>query len=192
MPSGSKFLIISIFLIVVFLILAFLVPLQIGSEKFSEFWLLDSDQVAQNFPSDVQIGEEYKVNVGVSNHMGGSEHYMIKVMLRNITQIESDMESSVQSSSPSIHEYSFFVNNNEIMQFPISFTFENAVVEDDVMTLETVIFDGVSFPIDASINVDSDEFDIQLFFELWRYDMVSNTFRFDDLAVGIWLNITAP
>ena len=194
MPSWSKLLIISVFLLVTSLTFAFFVPLQIGSEKFSEFWLLGSDQVAEDFPSNVQVGEEYKVIVGVSNHMGGSEHYMIKVMLRNITQILSDMKGSVQCSLPSLYEYSFFVSDDEILQFPVSFGFEDEVVEGDVLVLGDVVFDGVRFPVDFSIirDVNSDEFVFQLFFELWRYDMVSETFRFDDLAVGIWLNMTVP
>lgn len=172
--------------------LAVFVPLQIGSEKFSEFWLLGPDQVAEGYPSNVRVGEDYKVFVGVGNHMGGSEYYMVRVKFRNITQIRSDIGGSVPSSSLSLYDYRFFVIDEDVLEFPLSFGFGDVVVEGNVLVLGAVIFEGVSFPVDASVvwDVEGAGFVFQFFFELWRYDMVSKTFRFDDLSVGLWLNMT--
>jgi len=161
--------------------LAVLVPLQIGSEKFSEFWLLGPDHVAEGYPSNVQVDEDYKVFVGVGNHMGGSEYYMVRVKFHNISQ----------DSSLSLYDYRFFVSDDNILEFPLSFGFEDVDVEGNDLVLGAVTFEGVSFPVDISVveDVGGAGFVFQYFFELWRYDLVSKTFRFDDLSVGIWLNL---
>ena len=41
-----------------------------GGERFSELWILGSDHMAENYPSNVKAQEVYKVYLGVGNHMG--------------------------------------------------------------------------------------------------------------------------
>ena len=46
------------------------------SGKFSEFWLLGSNQMVGDYPFYVNGTEEYTVSLGVGNHMGSSEYYL--------------------------------------------------------------------------------------------------------------------
>jgi hypothetical protein len=163
-----------------------------GSERFSEFLLLGPGHMAEGYPFNVGVGEVYGVFVGVGNHMGGSEYYMVQVKFRNSTQSLPDVDGFVASSLPPLFEFRFFVDGGEVWEVSVSFGFEDVFVEGDVLFVGNVIIDGVSFPVDASAvwDVEAGGFLFQLFFELWRYDVISESFRFDDRYVGIWLNMT--
>jgi len=172
-------------------VLGVVVP-QGGSERFSEFWLLGQGHIAEGYPFHVGVDEEYRVFVGVGNHMGGSEYYMVNVKFRNGTQSLPDIDGSEPSSLSPLYEYRFFVGDGEVWESPVTFGFEGVVVEGDVLVVGDVIVNGVSFPVDASTSWDSEKGGcfFQLFFELWRYDVVSRAFRFHDRFVGLWLNMT--
>jgi len=167
------------------------VPFGGGSERFSEFWLLDAWNGTEYYPFLVGAGEKYRVFVGVGNHMGGSEYYMVSVKFRNSTQSLPDISDSVPSSLDPLFEFRFFVGDGEVWKAPVTFWFEDVVVEGDVLSVGDVVVNGVVFPVYVSAVWDSEAegFFFQLFFELWRYDLDSQVFRFDDRFVGIWLRM---
>jgi len=169
-----------------------IVPFGGGSERFSEFWLLGPSHMAEGYPFNVTAGEEYRVFVGVGNHMGGSEYYMVSVKFRNSSQSLPDITGSEPSSLPTLYEYRFFVGDGEVWEMPVTFGFEDVVVEGDFLVVGDVTVDGVVFPVDVSAvgDVERGGCFFQLFFELWRYDVMSESFRFDDRFVGLWLNMT--
>ena len=172
-------------------VLGVIVP-QGGSERFSEFWLLDAWNRTEYYPFVVGVGEVYSVFVGVGNHMGGSEYYMVYVKFRNGIQSLPDIDSSVSSSLSPLYEYRFFVGDGEVWESPVTFGFEDVVVEGDVLSVGNVTINGVSFPVGASAVWDSEKegYFFELFFELWRYDVELDGFRFDDRFVGLWLSMT--
>jgi hypothetical protein len=172
--------------------LAMVVPFTGGSEEFSEFWLLGPSHMAEGYPFNVTAGEEYSVFVGVGNHMGGSEYYMVCVKFRNSTQSFPDVDGSVPSSLPTLYEYRFFVGDGEVWESPVTFGFQNVSVEDGVLSVDDVMINGMVFPVDASTSWDSEGvgYFFQLFFELWRYDTLLKSFRFHDRVVWLRLNIT--
>ena len=169
------------------------VPFDGGSEEFSEFWLLDAWNRTEYYPFVVGVDEEYRVFVGVGNHMGGSEYYKICLKFRNSTQPLPDINRSIPSSLPSLYEYMFFVLDGDVWESPVTFGFQDVSIEGDVLSVGDVIVDGVAFPVDASTSWVSagNGFYFQLFFELWRYDVDLKTFSFTDRYVGIWLNMTS-
>ncbi len=172
-------------------VLGVVVP-QVGSERFSEFWLLDAWNRTEYYPFVVGVDEEYRVFVGVDNHMGDSEYYMVNVKFRNSTQSLPDINGSLPSILSPLYEYRFFVGDGEVWESPVTFGFQDVVVEGDVLSVGNVIVNGVSFPVDASTSWDSEMggYFFQLFFELWRYDVELDSFGFDDRFVGIWLSMT--
>jgi len=173
-------------------LLSVVVPFGGGSERFSELWLLGSDHMTESYPFDVAVGEEYCVFVGVGNHMGGSEYYKVYVKFRNSTESLPDIHKSMPSSLDSLCEFRFFVGEGEVWEMPVIFGFEDVVVVGDLLSVGNVVINGVSFPVGASAVWDSENegYFFELFFELWHYDVVSHSFRFDDNFVGLWLNIT--
>jgi hypothetical protein len=74
----------------------------------------------------------------------------------------------------------------------VTFGFQDVSVEEDVVSVGEVTINDVVFSVDASARWDAenDGFYFQLFFELWRYDVKLQGFRFHDRFVGIWLKMT--
>lgn len=193
-------------LIVASPMLTMVVSFGVSSEQFTEFWLLDPNHVAEDFPFNVSAGEVYSVFVGVGNRMGSPEYYKVYMKFGNITQL--DFNSSKPSSLPPLYEYRFFVGNNDVWESPMTFGFRNvslvdnvlsvdnvtinAPIEDAVLSVDNVIINGMIFPVDASTSWDSENsgFYFRLSFELWRYDPVLKSFRFHDRIVGLRLNMT--
>jgi len=172
--------------------LGMVVPFGGGSERFSEFWLLDGLHTTEYYPFDVGVNETYGVFVGVGNHMGCSEYYVVYVKFRNSTQPLPDINGSTPSILPPLYEYRFFVGDGESWESRLTFGFEDVVLEGDVVSVGDVVVNGVVLGVDASASWDSEYsgFYFQLFFELWRYDLASQGFRFHNRFVALWLNMS--
>ena len=56
-----------------------------GGEQFSELYLLGPNQMAANYPSNIVVGQNYSVYVGVGNQLGSSAYYVLYVKLGNQT-----------------------------------------------------------------------------------------------------------
>jgi len=162
------------------------------SEEFSEFWLLGPWHMAEGYPFDVGVNETYSVFVGVGNHMGGSEYYRVFVKFRNSSEPLPDVNGSLPSVLPPLYEFRFFVGDGEVWESRLDFGFEDVFLEGDVVSVGDVVVNGVVFGVNASASWDSeyDGYYFQLFFELWRYDLASQGFRFHNRFVALWLNMT--
>lgn len=180
-------------LVAAFPVIAIVAPFQVGSERFSELWLLGPDHIAENYPFNVSAGEMYNVFVGVSNHMGSSEYYKVLVKFRSGSLPLSTINSYAASSLSPIYEYQFFVNDEEVWESSMTFGFQDVSVKSDSVSVGNITLDGMVFPVHVTTHWDSEYngFYFQLLFELWRYDEVSKIFRFHDRFVGIWLNMTS-
>ncbi len=173
-------------------VLSVVLPFQVGSERFSELWLLGPEHMAEGYPFDVSAGEMYTVFVGVGNHMGSSEYYVVYVKFCNSTQSLPDVTGSTPSSLPPLCEYRFFVADGKTWESPVTFAFQDVSFQGDSVFVGSVTINDVTFSVDASAGWDSENlgFYFQLFFELWRYDVALRDFRFHDRFVGMWLNMT--
>lgn len=161
-------------------------------ESFSELWLLGPDHMAENFPFNVQVGEEKGVFLGVGNHLGNSAYYRVYVKLRNQTQPLPDINRIAPSSRPSIHEFQFILADGDFWERPITFEILDASLEGDSMNVKKVSINNRITQVDCSSRWDTENsgYSFQLFFELWAYNSENSTFMFHDRFVGIWLNIT--
>ena len=124
--------------------------------------------------------------------MGGSEYYRVYVKFGGGAESLPDIDGSLPSVLSPLYEYRFFVGDGEVWESPVTFGFEDVVVDGDVFVVGDVTVNGVSFPVDASAVWDSEDsgYFFVIFFELWRYDVEYDRFRFDDRFVGLWLNMT--
>ena len=172
--------------------LGLIVPFPSGSERFSELWLLGPNHMAEGYPFNVCVGEEYSVFVGVGNHMGCSEYYMVYVKFRNQTQCLPDISNSKSSPLPPLYEFQFFVADGESWESLLMFKILDASVGFDSVFVGNVSINGVAFSVNSLSIWDSENngFYYQLFFELWIYDDVSSSLRYHNRFVGLWLNMT--
>lgn len=164
-----------------------------NSERFSEFWLLGPDHLAEDYPFTVGVGEVYSVFIGVGNHMENSEYYMVHMKFSNSTKFLPDILDGVPSSLPNLYDFRFFAGDDEACESAVTFEFEDVTIEDDTVVVGSIAINGVSLPVVASADWDSENqgYFFELFFELWRYDVESDDFMFDNRYVGLRLNITA-
>ena len=58
------------------------------SEKFSEFYILGQDGLAENYPAKLTIGEKASVIAGISNYEGKETSYRLEIVMENKTVAE--------------------------------------------------------------------------------------------------------
>ena len=172
--------------------LSLIVSFPRGGESFSELWLLGPNQMAENFPFNIQVGEENSLFLGVRNHLGNSAYYLVSVKFRNQNQPLPSINSSEPSSLSSIHEFQIVLADGDVWETPIIFEVLDASVEGDSIVVKSLSINDRIVQVDCSSSWDSEDngFSFQLFFELWVYTSESSTFEFHDRFVGIWLNMT--
>lgn len=172
--------------------LSMVVPIRRDLEQFSELWLLGPNHMAEVYPFNVGVSEEYSVFVGVGNHMGCSEYYLVYLKFRNQTQPLPSISDSNPSPLPPLYEFQFFVEDSETWESLLVFKILDLSVQGDSMFVGNVSINGVSFSVNSFSMWDSENnrFYYQLFFELWLYNMTSQSFQYHNRFVGIWLNAT--
>jgi uncharacterized membrane protein len=163
-----------------------------GGESFSELWLLGPNHMAEDYPFNVQAGEENSLFLGVGNHLGRSAYYLVYAKFRNQTQPLPNASSSEPSSLSSIYDFQFFVADGDVWETPITIKILNASVQGNTMVVRSVSVNDKASKVGCSSIWDSEYsgFYFQLFFELWLYDSADSGFQFHDRFVGIWLNMT--
>jgi len=164
-----------------------------GGERFLECWLVGPDHMAEGYPFNVRGGEmQGPIYVGVNNHMGSSEYYVVYVKFRNQTQPLPNATVSEPSPLSPLYEFQFFLADGGTWETPVSFVVEDVGFEGNISLVTEVSINGHVFPVDVFSSWDSEQngFYFQLFFELWLYSGDVQVFRFHDCFVGIWLNMT--
>lgn len=160
-----------------------------GGERFSELWLLGQNRMAEDYPFNVKANETYKVYLGLGNHLGGLEYYLVYVKFRNQTE-------SLPDSMNGTSEYRVFLGDSEVWEKNItfSFDFERVAFDGNVCKISNLVLDGLVLNVDKVAAWDSatNGFYCQLFFELWLYNAALSGFQYHNRFVGIWLNMTIP
>jgi hypothetical protein len=185
--------VLGLILVAAFPTVSMILPFPEGGERFSELWLLGPEHMAEGYPFNVRGGEmQGPIYVGVSNHMGSSEYYVVYVKFRNQTQPLPNATASEPSPLPPLYEFQFFLADGEMWETPVSFVVEDVVFEGNSSFVTEISVNGHVFPVDVFSGWDSEQngFYFQLFFELWLYSGDLQVFEFHDRFVGIWLNMT--
>lgn len=169
-----------------------IIPFSISKQRFSEFWVLGSSHMMENYPSNILIGQKEQVFVGVGNHLGCLAYYIVYVKIRNQTQAAPDMTTLTPSPLAPLYEFRFVIADGETWETPVVFSFLEASRSGDLLNVTKISINDAVFSVNSVAMRDSHDmgFYYQLFFELWRYDMTSQGFRFHDRFIGIWLNMT--
>ena len=182
---------IGIALVVASPLISLLIP-QRDSEFFSELWLLGPDHKAEGYPFNVVAGTDYTVFVGVGNQMGSTEYYLVYVNLCNNTGYSPADNDSEPISCEHIYTYNIFIDNGKTWEQSVTFRFEDVLVAEQDLTVRHFVINDTAFPVEVStlLNSNNEGF-FELSFELWRYDVVSDSFRFDDREVSLSLKMNS-
>jgi hypothetical protein len=180
-----------LFVTPMFAALASNVQLQ-NEAKFSEIWVLGANYTIGDYPANVQADTDYKVNVGVANHVGSTSFYLVKVKFRNETDPFPGSTVDAQNALPTLTGYRVVLRNDEVWERQVTFSFLNVSDFGDQCHVGTVKIDDVTCVVDkpASWNNETSGYYYQIFLELWIYDLDTQAFQYNNRYVSIWLNMT--
>ena len=165
-----------------------------GGERFSELWLLGRGRMAEDYPFNVRAGEVYRFFLGLGNHMGGLEDYLVFVKFRNQSESLPDSVNGSASVLEPVFEYRAFVGDGGVWEREVRLGFEGVSFDGNVCRVSRLVLDGSVLNVDKVAAWDSagNGFYCQLFFELWFYNSSLSGFQYHDRFVGMWLNMTVP
>ena len=163
-----------------------------GGEQFSELYLLGPNQMAENYPSNIAVGQNYSVYVNVGNHVGSSAYYVLYVKLANATNQLPNNSLGTPSPLVPLYEYRFSITDGANWESLLRFSVPNAAISGNNSQINTLTINDATLSIDKSAVWDSNSttFSYQLFFELWLYSEQTGSIEFNDRYVNLQLNLT--
>jgi uncharacterized membrane protein len=164
------------------------------TEFFTEMWILGPAHKAEGYPFNVTRPNNYKVFLGIGNQLGHCAYYLVEVKFRNQNQSAPNNFNRTSSSLPSLFNVTTFVADEGVWELPLTFSFDYGYNEAlRLIEFHNLILNDVVLDINnRTITWDSDRqgFFGNLFFELWQYNITSQSFEYTNRFIGIWLNMT--
>lgn len=164
-----------------------------STESITELWLLGPTHEIV-YPSNITAGENLRLYLDVSNHLGASAYYAVEIKFRNQTQPEPDTFNRTHSSLPSICRFSFFVPDNQSYELPLDISF-NYELDPKIplrLNMQDVTVNGETIDANSTVidwDIPKAGFYGNLFFELWRFNETTSTFQYHERYVGLWLKL---
>ena len=164
-----------------------------STEQFSELYLLGPGQMTENYPFNIEAGQNYSVYVGVANQMGSLVYYTVYVKFMNQTDQMPNATTGMPSSVQSSYEYRFSVQNGESWESPLTFSVSDTSFSINQSFIKTLTINNDVFDINKPSLWDSNTttFSYKLLLELWIYDMQSGTISYNNRFVDLELNLTS-
>jgi len=163
-----------------------------AGEAFSELYLLGPEQLAQNYPSNVVVGQNCSVYVDVGNHLGSSAYYVLYVKLANSTDQLPNTTLGTPSPLQPLYEYRLLTADNTVWQQLLTFKVTDATISPTTATINTLqINDQTLSPNKTTTwNTNTTAYTYKLFIELWLYNQQTGTIEFNNRDVSLHLNLT--
>lgn len=161
-------------------------------ERFSELWILGPGRMAEGYPLAVSAGEQYRVYLGVGNHMGGLAYYKVYVKFRNMSEPLPNATAGEPCPIAPIYEYRVFLGDNATWERELLFSFEDVSFDGNVSRVGALSVDGHFAGVDKVAVWDDERggFFYQLFFELWIYNAAFSDFTYHNRCVWLWFNVS--
>ncbi len=161
-------------------------------EHFSELYLLGPTHKAENYPYNIDVGQNYSVYVNVGNHLGSSAYYAIYVKLGNQTDQLPNATQSTPSPLAPLYTYRFSIPDNKNWTSLLTFQVSNASIQAANSQINTLKINNTPINVEkpALWNSNSTTFGYRLFFELWLYNRQTGSAEFNNRYVSLQLNLT--
>jgi len=162
-----------------------------GAEAFSELWVLGPNRLIADYPTQLKVGGKGSVILGVRNQLNEQAYYLVKVKFRNETQPLPDALKGEPSPLPPLYEFRFFLRNGETWETWFNFSVRDASFSQQSSIIKTIVVNGTPIPMNVTslLNPVKKGFYYQWFFELWLYDSGTQSLRYHERFVSIWLNL---
>ncbi len=160
-------------------------------EPFSQLYLLDSQHQAKDYPYNIDADQPYSVYIGLENHMGASEYYVLYLKLRNQTDSAPNDTLDTPSTLEPLYEYDFMVPDGNTWETLLTLSVSNAVASQDQSSIGSISFNGVPITVNKpAIWTNGTVFSYQLLFELWAYNTQSGLVEYNNRHVDLQFNVT--
>ncbi len=168
-------------------------PFSRTPEPFSELWILGSDSLTDGYPLDVTVGTTYSIWLGVGNRLGALAYYAVYSKVSNQSELLPDVTLGLPSSLPALSEYRLFLGDDQFWKENVTFSLSGVVFEVNRVRISYVFLDGHKFFVNATVVWDSLKrgYFLELFFELWLYDVGKAYFSYHARFVNLRLNVTS-
>jgi len=124
-------------------------------EQFSELYLLGPERMAENYPSNIAVGQNYSVYVNVANHLASSASYIVYVKLANTTDQLPNTTLGTPSPLTPLYEYRFTISDNTVRQSLLQFSASKATIQGNNSQINTLKIN------DKTFNVEKPDYGIQ-------------------------------
>jgi hypothetical protein len=163
-----------------------------GSEQFSELYLLGPNKMAEDYPYNIAVGEDYSVYVNVGNHLGSTAYYALYVKLGNQTDQLPNATRGTPSPLQPLYEYRFSIPDSKNWTRFLTFSVPNATIQATNSQINILKINGIPSYVEKSAMWDSNSttFTYRLFFELWLYNKQTESGEFNNRYVSLRLNLT--
>ncbi len=143
----------------------------------------------EDYPFNVSRDEVYSIYLGVDNHRGALESYVVYVKLRN--QSEASLDSAVPSSVRRLFEYRVFLEDGRSWETQMRFSFANISFFDNRSFLRDLVINDSTFSVNKTALWNDENLGhyYQLLMELWLYNTTSGDLEYNR-STSIWLNMT--
>jgi hypothetical protein len=164
------------------------------TEFFTELWLLGPQHSAENLPYNITLNENYKLFLGISNHLGYCAYYSIQVKFRNQTQSAPDPLTQKPSSLSPLYSISGVVADKETWELPVTFSFDYSYdANASQVNFNRMMFNGAALNLNGSSatwDAEKSRFYGNLIFELWIYNDTVGGFMYHQRYNDLKFNMT--
>jgi hypothetical protein len=160
--------------------------------QFPELYVLDKNHMLENLPYNIALYSTYMVYSGVGNHVGESASYLVYVKIGNETGPLPSSNDGLPSSLEPIFQYRVVLEDGEVRDREISFSFDNVSFSNSVCRVTGLSINGHYNSVERTSAFDGEKngFFFYMFFELWAYNTSTSAFEFQNRYVGFLLNMT--
>ncbi len=164
-------------------------------DKLTEFWLLGPNHDT-SYPSNVTSGQNYRLYIDTSNHLGSVAYYVVEIKFANETQSSPDSFNHTSSSQPALGSLNFFVADNKTYELPVDVSFQYQVNENNpsILNMNSININGAQISTNSTSvindNIARDGFYGNLIFELWIYNGTTSNLQYHERYVNLWLKFT--
>jgi uncharacterized membrane protein len=95
-----------VFIVLIVVLLVYVIVRPKTGEQFTEFYILNSKGMAENYPIYLNAGENASVILGLANHEGQAIHYTIEVWLLN----QTTHFNATAKQNESIYTHAWFID----------------------------------------------------------------------------------
>jgi uncharacterized membrane protein len=165
-----------------------------ASEQFSELYMLDSNHLTNNYPHNVELGQNYSVYVGVGNRLGAPAYYVLYVKLLSDADQLPNAQTDESSSAKILYEYNFAVDDNQTWENALTFSITQGLTTNSQALINNLSINGNVISVNKSALWDSISlsYPYKLLLELWVYNIQQDKIDYSNRYVYLNFNFSAP